>query len=104
MVDIPADDDEKVHCYIDDKLAIGLDLSDILSRLEACILQALNIFFGPIDKPESLPRDNAAATLKLIAEEGLKEEKIFLGWKCNTRKAITRSSVYVLSAFLSCSS
>ena len=85
MVDIPADDDGKVDCYIDDKLAIGLDLPNMSTRLEVCILQALNIFFQPIHNDEPLPRENAVATSKLITEGGLEEEKVFLGWKYNTR-------------------
>ena len=75
----------KVDCYIDDKIAIGLDLPGMIPRLEACITTALHIFFRPIAPSEPLPRNDAAATAKLVAEGGLEEEKLFLGWSYNTR-------------------
>ena len=85
FVSIPAEDNGKVDCYIDDKLAMGLDLPGAIPRLENCILLALHIFFRPLSPVEPLPREEAAATAKLKAEGGLEEIKTFLGWVYNTR-------------------
>ena len=64
---------------------MGPDLPGATERLQACILLAIHIFFRPLSTSEPLPREEAAAESKLVAEGGLEEEKTFLGWVYNTR-------------------
>ena len=71
IVKLPLEDHGKVDIYIDDTVAIGPDLPGIIPRLSACILLSFHLVFRPLSKFESIPRDEAAAVSKLIAEGGL---------------------------------
>ena len=88
IVDIPDEDMGKVDVYLDDKIAIGPDLPGMIPRLSACILLAISVFFRPISPDKPIPRDDAAAPNKLIAEGGLSEVKLILGWLYDTRRLV----------------
>ena len=74
--------------YIDDTVAIGPDFPGIIPRLSACILISFHLVFRPLSKFEPIPRDEAAAVSKLIAEGGLEETKQILGWLYDTRRLL----------------
>ena len=79
IVALPPEDHGKVDVYIDDTVAIGPDLPGIIPRLAACILLAFHLVFRPLSTFEPIPRDEAAAIAKLIAEGGLEETKKMWG-------------------------
>ena len=88
IVDIPAEDKGKCDVYLDDTTAIGPDIGNNASRLEACILLAFYIICRPLAPNEPIPRDDAVAEAKLLAEGGIEEVKTLLGWVFDSRRLL----------------
>ena len=87
IVDIPVDARGIVDLYIDDfiGLTVDLDNTDNATRLERAPLLGLTAVSREVSPFEPLPRDDMDARNKLIAETGLSETKIILGWLLNFR-------------------
>ncbi len=88
IVDIPIDPRGTVDVYIDDFLGLTIDLedSDNSTRLERAPLLGLTAVSREVAKVEPLPRDEMDARKKLVAETGLTEIKIMLGWEIDFRR------------------
>ena len=87
IVDIPVDARGIVDLYIDDFIGLTVDLNntDNSTRLEHAPLIGLTAVSQEVSPFEPLPRDDMDARNKLIAEMGLSESKIILGWLLNFR-------------------
>ena len=87
IVDIPVDARGIVDLYIADfiGLTVDLDNTDNATRLERAPLLGLTAVSREVSPFEPLPRDNMDARNKIIAETGLSETKIILGWLLNFR-------------------
>jgi len=87
IVDIPVDARGIVDLYIDNfiGLTVDLDNTDNATRLERAPLLGLTVVSTEVSPFEPLPRDDMDARNKLIAEMGLSESKIILGWLLNFR-------------------
>ena len=72
---LPTEDHGKFDVYINDTVANGPDFPIIIPRLAPCILISFHLVFCPLSKFKPIPRNEAAAVAKLIAEGGLKETK-----------------------------
>ena len=86
-MDVPVDARGIADVYIDDTIALTVDVenSNNVQRLEQATL--LDIHCAARDKHvnEPIPREEIAARAKLIAEAGAEEVKTILGWICNFR-------------------
>lgn len=75
--------------YIDDSATAVLDTPEnaqMVERTRNCNMMALHLTFRPnAGEREPIPRPHEASIRKLLAEGGLKELIIFLGWLINTR-------------------
>jgi hypothetical protein len=82
VVDIPVDPRGKIDIYIYDfvSLMVNIDGSDNAKRMESAPLLAVNVTSREVSELEPLPCDDMDAQNKLIAETGLTEQKIILGW------------------------
>jgi hypothetical protein len=87
IVDIPIDARGIVDLYIDDFVGLTVDLDDTdnATRLERAPLLGLTAVAREVSPFEPLPRDEMDARKKLIAETGLSETKMVLGWLLNFR-------------------
>ena len=85
--------DEK-DCYIDgfidDLISIILDELDLPERGRNAVALALHTFFRPTNADDPVPRDDILSLRKLLAEGGLEETKMVLGWFIDTRRFIIK--------------
>ena len=83
IVDIPINNRGTHDIYIDDIIALTLDIpgSNNLERCSGAHLLAIEATARPSHADEPIPREEMAALNKLIAEAGPEEEKTILGWK-----------------------
>jgi hypothetical protein len=90
IVDVPIDPRGMVEVYIDDTIGLCVDIaeSDNADRLERAILLAIHVAARPMHANEPLPREEMAALAKLLAEAGLEETKIILGWVFDFRRML----------------
>jgi hypothetical protein len=81
IVDVPVDPRGTTDVYIDDTIALCVDLenTDNDCRLENATLLAIEAAARPVHEAEPIPRENMAALAKLLAEAGLEESKMILG-------------------------
>ena len=86
IVAIPLEDKGKCDVYIDDTIAVGPDINDNASRLEAAIPLAMHIFGRPLSPNEPIPRSALISHNKLLAEGRIEEVKMLLGWLYDTRR------------------
>ena len=95
-VEIPVDPRGKNEVFVDDNLTVGvllpksdpetpIEMDDCTLRLERAVLLAIYITARPQHKDEPIPRDWMEAINKLVAEAGLEEIKLALGWQINLR-------------------
>ena len=89
--------------YIDDGACAILDSpgnQEMMARTKEAVLMALHLLFCPhTDKFKPVLCPEMASIRKLLAEGGLAEEMIFLGWHINTRKFIIALPAYKLKAW-----
>ena len=85
IIHIPVDARGIVDLYIDDFIGLTVDLNntDSATRLEHAPLLGLTVVSREVSPFEPLPCDDMDARNKLIAETGLSETKIILGWLLN---------------------
>ena len=90
IVDVTVEPKGIADVYIDDKIALGVDLhkSDNSLRLENAILLAIHTAARPIHAEETIPREEMAALTKLLAEARLEEMKMILGLFFDFRRMI----------------
>jgi hypothetical protein len=88
VVDIPVKDTGYADVFIDDTFAVAVDLpgSDNIKRLERATLLALHAVSRPLDSEEPIPCHEMAARNKFIAEAGVEETKMVLGWFFDFRR------------------
>ena len=74
--------------YIDNIMGLCVDLpsSNNALRLEKAILLVIHAASRPVHESEPIPRDKIAAITKLLAEVGLEEIKMILGWHFDFRR------------------
>jgi hypothetical protein len=85
IVDIPVDARGIVNLYIDDFIGLTVDLNgtDNATRLKRAPLLGLTAVSREVSPLKPLHCDDMDARTKLIAETGLSETKIILGWQLN---------------------
>ena len=66
-------------------IVVGPDTKGTKERLAAVAPLTIHTLCRPLDPDEPVPRENPLALNKLLAEGGLSEVKIILGWEINTR-------------------
>ena len=90
IVNVPVDPKGIAEVYIDDTIALGVDMhdSDNSLRLENEILLAIHTAARPIHAEEPIPREEMAALTKFLAEAGLEETKMILGLFFDFRRMI----------------
>ena len=89
LVDIPAPEFCRVDGYIDNLPCFGPDLSlDHRKRFTAATFLAIHITNREILDPKPFPRESVLALNKLVAEGGLTESLIVLGWRYDTRQLL----------------
>ncbi len=88
VVHIPVDPRGKIDIYIDIFVGLMVDIngSDNAKRMESAPLLAVSIMSREVSELEPLPHDDMEAQNKLIAETGLTEQKIILGWSFDFRR------------------
>ena len=81
-VDVPVDARGTADVYIDDTIALTVDVEDSnnVQRLEQATLLAIQCAAREKHKDEPIPREEMAAQAKLLAKAGAEEIKIILGW------------------------
>lgn len=84
IVQVP-DEDNKVDVYIDDTTTISVDVDDNADKGEAAVALAMHVVGRPLDPGDPIARNDLVLMTKLLAEAGLDEIKILLGWLLNTR-------------------
>jgi len=87
IVDIPVDPHGSIACYIDDipGLTVNIPGTKNASRLEAAIPLAIEVAARPDNVNKPIPHKTMVAKDKLLAEGGLSETKVILGWLFNFR-------------------
>ena len=90
IVDVPVDPKGIADVYIDDTIALGVDMhdSDYSLRLENAILLAIHTAARPIHAKEPIPREEMAALTKLLAEARLEQTKMIIGLFFDFRKML----------------
>ena len=86
MVDIPISEVGCADVYIDDIITASLDIDRNNSRSSAAVPLAIHTLDRTLNDGEPIARSDLMCFRKLLAEGGLDEKKIVLGWKINTRK------------------
>ena len=88
IVDISVDARGIINLYIDNFIGLTVDLNntDNATRLKRAPLPGLTAVSREVSPFEPLPRDDMDARKKLIAETGLSETKIILGWLLNLER------------------
>jgi hypothetical protein len=85
-VELPADDNPKAGCYINDIFNAFLETD--VERGSCIIPFILHLFGRPLQEDESLQRDNILSIKKLLAEATLAEHQTILGWIIDTRRLL----------------
>ena len=82
IVDIPVNPKGNTDVYIDDTIALTVDMegSDNVQRLEQGTLLAVHAASRELHPNEPIARKEMAAMAKLTAEAGAEETKTILGW------------------------
>ena len=88
IIAIPTEDRDKYDVYINNTIAIALDLPGNSSRIAAAIPLTIHNFYRPLSTQEPTPRSNPISTSKLTAEGAIEEVKVMLGWTYNTQSLI----------------
>jgi hypothetical protein len=83
-VEIPIDDWGRIDDFIDDGIAIVLDLGDNKNRAVTAMLLAIHTICRPLDKDEQIMREDCLSLSKLEDEGTLAEKLFILGWEINT--------------------
>ena len=86
--------DESCTCgvdgYIDDGITVALNTPEtkgLIARAAQAVTMALFLIFRPLAKTiEAIVRPDILSVRKMLAEGGLHELVIFLGWSINTRR------------------
>jgi hypothetical protein len=87
FVTVPLEIWGNIDCFIDDLPGVGLDTPAHVIRLPGAILLAIELFTRQyVNFP--LPRDEMISITKLIAELGMSEQKIILGWLYDSRRLL----------------
>ena len=71
--------------YVDDLITAVLDFFWATNRARHAVPLALDVMYRPVNDDDPISRDNILSHRKLIAEGGLEELKIVLGWLIDTR-------------------
>ena len=82
--------DSYVDGFIDDLISIILDQMNFPERGRHAVALALHTFFRPTNPDDPVPRDDILSLRKLLAEGGLEETKMVLGWFIDTRRFIIK--------------
>ena len=102
-VSLPPDIKGGCDGYIDDGACVVLDSPGnqaMVTRTQEAVLMALHLIFRPhADQFEPVARPEMASIRKLLAEGGLEEEMIFLGWFINTRAFLIALPDYKMQAW-----
>eukprot|EP00957_Ditylum_brightwellii_P001092 87138-Ditylum_brightwellii.AAC.1 len=77
-----------VNIYISNTIGLTVDLEDNDKRLEKAILLVIHAAARSKQNNEPIPREEMAALSKLIAEAGLEEIKMILGWLFDFRHLV----------------
>ena len=87
IVDVPIDLNGYADVYINDTMGLTIDLPGKMNagRLKAVIALAIEVAARSFDPNKPIPRELMVAFEKLIAEGGLTETKMILGWLFNFR-------------------
>ena len=87
IIDVPVDARGTADVYIDDTIALTVDVEDSnnVQRLKQETLLAIQCSAREKHKDEPIPREEMAAQAKLLAKAGAEEIKIILGWILNFR-------------------
>ena len=90
VVDVPVDGHGSSEVYIDDTFTQTVDLpgSENVLKAERAVLLAIHALARPIANEEPIPRETMAAMEKLLAEAGMEETKIMLGWLLDFRRLV----------------
>ena len=90
IVDVPVNPCGVTDVYIDDTLGLAVDVegSDNVMRLERAILLAIFTAAHPKHPSEPIPREEMAVLAKLLKEAGLEETKTILGWDFDFRRML----------------
>ena len=84
---VDPDPRDKIFCYIDDLVTIGLiDVS--WNHLAYTVPLAIGVFGRPNHDYEQMHRDELTSMKKLSAKGSLGEKKIILGWQFDFRELI----------------
>jgi hypothetical protein len=83
-VKLPADDNPKADCYIDDMFNAFLEPD--VERGSRIIPFILHLFGRPLQEDKSQQCDNILSIKKLLAEATPAERQMILGWIINTRR------------------
>mmetsp|Transcript_13224 Transcript_13224/g.28024 ORF Transcript_13224/g.28024 Transcript_13224/m.28024 type:complete len:842 (+) Transcript_13224:3970-6495(+) len=81
VVEVPVDPRGLVDVYIDDLIALTVDVGDNVERMEGAPLLAVEAIARPKHREEPLPREEMEARNKLEAEAAAEEIKTILGWR-----------------------
>jgi hypothetical protein len=85
FVSVPDEVWGKIDCFIDDLPGVALDTPENVIRLPGAILLAIELFTRQYTN-FPLPRDEMISITKLVAELGMSEQKIILGWLYDSRR------------------
>lgn len=91
-VDIPINPRGVGELYIDNLIGATVDIpgSDHAQRLARAFLLAIFTAGRERHPDEPIPREDMVAMAKLLAEAGLSEDKIVLGWQLDLRRLLGR--------------
>jgi hypothetical protein len=84
-VTIPINNIGKIDLYIDDNIAIALDMQDNIQRVTKTVIATIRAVSRPLDPNDQIPRKDIISLKKFTAEGTPSETKIVLGWLFNTR-------------------
>jgi hypothetical protein len=87
-VHLPINDLRKVDVFIDDNIAVTLDLGQNTTRVIRAIPLGIHSLSRPVDPMDDLPRIDIISEKKLQAEGTFEEVKVVLGWVINTRSLV----------------
>ena len=87
---MPVDEHRSSEVYIDYTFTQTVDLpgSKNVLKAERAVLLAIHALACPIADEEPIPRETMAAMEKLLAEAGMEETKVMLGWLLDFRRLV----------------
>lgn len=89
--------------FIDDAITIALMVENIMEKASNAVPLAMDCIFRPLDNKDTFERVKILQKEKLMAEGGLNEIQIVLGWKIDTRSLrayLTESKAIRFSAHI----